>query len=278
MKMKREFMAANIDPKKVEDIIRECAKECILPYFRNLSPDDIQQKNDATMSTVTVADALAEEFLGERLAKLLPGSKIVGEEGTHGNEETAFDPLHEEGSQVWVIDPIDGTNNYSKGSETFCVMLALVEDNEVKKAWIYDACNDSMAYAEKGKGTFIDGQKVTIDNDPPKTGDVGYTTNRAGKQIPDISIKTLRCSGHEYLNILKGKAIFALYSVMKPWDHLAGTFMVKEAGGYVAKWDGSPYTARDSKGGLITANSKATWDKVHGAIPQQALERHKVSP
>ena len=87
-------------------------------------------------------------------------------------------------------------------------------------------------------------------------------------------IANLRCSGLEYFRMVKGEASFSLYSRMKPWDHLAGSFFVQESGGYVRKWDGSEYRPADREGGLITAVNQAVWQSVRNSIPQKKIEKY----
>lgn len=262
---------SSVDLKKVSSILRECAKECILPYFRNLAPHEINKKDDATQSAITIADPLAEKFLSSRLVDLLPDSFVVGEEDTYDNESN-FDYLQDPEKMVWVIDPIDGTANFANDSEVFCIMVALVKDGVVEMAWIYDVCNDSMTVAKKGQGVFINGQKIVLSTPPQEERTKGFAVTKLADQVGDVEITTLHCAGHEYLKVLKNEAIFSVYDFMQPWDHAAGTFMIEEAGGYVAKWDGSPYSAKDKTGGIIVANNKETWQKVKNAIPDKVLQ------
>src|SRR5262249_47929287 len=76
--------------------------------------------------------------------------------------------------------------------------------------------------------------------------------------------RSLRCAAHEYLAIARGEAHFSLYSRVKPWDHLPGTLMVEEAGGFAAKWDKQPYAPQDVTTGLIVSSSKEVWEDVFG--------------
>ena len=96
---------------QVGELIREVAATIVLPRFRHLSSDEIQQK--APGDLVTVADKESERALTSGLTALLPGSRVVGE------ESVAADPsLIErvgEGGAVWIVDPVDGTNNFAAG-------------------------------------------------------------------------------------------------------------------------------------------------------------------
>lgn len=273
--MKSEFMTASIDPGKVSDLLRECARKHILPYHGKLLDHHKSFKGGNPHNEVTVADRESEEFLTRELRKLIPDSVVVGEEATEEDKRIP-DLLKDPANVVWVIDPIDGTSNFARGSDTFCVMVALVEGGETRMSWIYDVTKDSMAFAEKGKGAFVDGRKIGIDpNNPAEQGFAGY---RILDKVTNITINTLRCAGHEYLRVAKGEAAFAIYSFMKPWDHLAGVLLVQEAGGHTGRWDGAPYKPGDTKGGIIAAATAQIWQKVRGMIPDKSLQKQGVSP
>lgn len=274
---KSVFMATSIDPEKVNEVLRECARDIILPYHGALEDHHVERKNDATNSKVTIADKESEEFLTEKLQALLPGSYVVGEEAAEENPEI-LDYLNDPEKAVWVIDPIDGTSNYARGDDTFCVIVALVADGKTQMGWIYDVRNDSMAFAQKGQGTFIDGQKTEIDPQVEREGSTGYAGYSFMDQVKNITLETLRCSGLEYTRIAKGEAVFSIYRMMKPWDHLAGTLLVEEAGGYVRKWGGSAYDPHDRTGGIISASNQEIWQEVRDLIPQKSLEKMGLAP
>jgi fructose-1,6-bisphosphatase/inositol monophosphatase family enzyme len=69
-----------------------------------------------------------------------------------------------------------------------------------------------------------------------------------------------RCAAHEYRLIASGHAHFSLYNRLMPWDHLAGTLIHAEAGGYSARFDGSPYLPTHVDGGLLIAPDADTWN------------------
>jgi fructose-1,6-bisphosphatase/inositol monophosphatase family enzyme len=67
-------------------------------------------------------------------------------------------------------------------------------------------------------------------------------------------LSTLSCAGAEYLELLSGRADFCIYRITKPWDHAAGTLMMREAGGDAVRFDGAPYEpAQALNSGLIAA-------------------------
>lgn len=255
-------MVAASDRSKVEEIIKTCARLYVMPYFRQLQDDHITYKNDDPNNPVTIADEQSEIYLESKLTDLIQGSLVVGEENVEKNPEV-IDYLRDPHNVVWVIDPIDGTRNFKDGDETFCIIVALVAHGETQLGWIYNPNTDTMAFAAKGEGFYINGQKVELDSSAKlEDGAKGYTRSKYASKIDGVNVESLGCSGQEYVRMAQGEALFSLYGYMKPWDHLAGVLMVKEAGGFAQKFMGTDYHPHDQKGGLITANSEATWRAV----------------
>ena len=120
-------MSNNIDIERVAAIIREVAAAEALPRWRNLGSGDIIEKAGPD-DLVTVADRAVEVALSQRLVDLLPGACVVGEEAVHADPRRL--ELFKSDGPVWVIDPIDGTSAFAKGSPDFAVMVGLVEKGD----------------------------------------------------------------------------------------------------------------------------------------------------
>ena len=138
----------NVDIDAVTGLMRSVAEAEILPRFRALGDRESWEKRSGAV--VTVADEKAEAALADGLAAILPGSGIVAEEASEKAPET-LDALNRPGP-VWVVDPIDGTANFSEGKACFAVMIALAVDGETVAGWIYDPVAGSIAVAERGGG------------------------------------------------------------------------------------------------------------------------------
>lgn len=261
-------MTGAIDCNRISALIREAAATCIMPRFKNLKSDQIAMKSDNPADIVTIADREAEEFLTRELTALHPGSVVVGEEATAQDESIPL-LLKDKSRDVWVLDPLDGTANFEKGSTTFCVMAAYVSEGRTKAVWIYDPSTGRMATAVAGQGAFIDGERISVAQGAavPQRGFIGWKIRnqvqieRSGL-TKDTEITTLGCAGHEYLALATGRAGFSVYKKIKPWDHLPGALLVAEAGGIIRKLDGSPYVPGDETGGIIAAANGEIWQAV----------------
>src|SRR3954454_4482460 len=137
-------------------LLREIALVEVLRRFRQLQKHEIREKSPGDF--VTIADEAMEAALAPKLAALLPGSLLVGE------EDCARDPsvMRRLASDqpVWVIDPVDGTANFAEGKEQFCSMMALIERDQVLGGWIYDPVTDTTSYAVKGGGAWSAGHRL----------------------------------------------------------------------------------------------------------------------
>lgn len=263
-----------VDAERVAVFIREAAREFILPRFRQLLEHEISAKT-GPRDLVTQADIDAENYLSRVLPDYLPGSFVLGEEGVSGGA-VGIDLLQDRESDLWVVDPVDGTYNFVHGRDEFAVMVALVRGGVCRMAWIYDAPGDRMTIAEAGGGAFTEREKIRVRPVaalPEMSGFIsprffpkGMQDDIARKRALFESCFPLGSAAHEYLRVADGRAQFSIYSRLKPWDHLPGALIVGEAGGHVAKWDGRPYTPQDHDVGLIGAASREIWESVRGVF------------
>ncbi len=123
-----------IDPATVQRFVEETAAEEIMVRFRRLAEHEIRAKEGGEL--VTAADIASEARLTRLLQDYLPGSLVVGEEGTSERPEVL--ELLQGAGPVWLIDPVDGTGNFAAGRPTFAVMVALVEKGVILASWIHE--------------------------------------------------------------------------------------------------------------------------------------------
>ncbi len=250
----------------VEQIIKQAAQEIVLPYFRNLSDDKIEEKEPGEI--VTIADRLSEEFLHEQLATILPEAELVGEEAVAANAATLDHLAHD---QCWIIDPIDGTSNYAAGHAPFGIIIALSERNRTIAGWLYDPLSDRMCHAHLAGGAFINGIRTHA---PPRPEGLPVAALATGFMTDDQREKILaraadryqivnipRCAAEQYPRLALGENHVSVFERTLPWDHAAGILFLNEAGGKAVRWDGSEYRPADRKRGLLGASSPELWDE-----------------
>lgn len=252
----------------VHAIIREAAERAILPRYRTLAKEQVTAK--AADDVVTVADHESEAILADLLSRLLPEAAIVGEEAASA-DPALLDRL---GSALcWIIDPLDGTNNFASGSPPFGVLVALVEAGETIAGWIYDPLNGRFCHAERGKGAWIGGDRVqsrASGQEPPVAAISVVFMDPAQREAvkahiaPHYSLADIpRCAAEQYPRVVLGQNDIAIFERTLPWDHAAGVLFLNEAGGKAARPDGTSYRVADhARPGLIGAATPALWDQL----------------
>ena len=248
-------------------LMRRVSEEAILPRFRNLSSGEIIEKAEDDL--VTVADREAEIMLSEGLAKLDPSLAIVGEEAAHA------DPSVLEGlsSDCWIIDPIDGTHNFAHGNPPFGILLARASAGLTQSGWIYDCVSGRFCAAHRGAGAFVNGERVasrvTGETPPVAAISVIFLDPERRKSVqrhiaPHYrTVETPRCAAEQYPRLALGQNDVSFFERTLAWDHAAGTLWLEEAGGAIARPDGSPYRVDEhERTGLIGAASPALWEEL----------------
>ena len=268
-----------IDPQRVTEIIRETTKLDILPRFRNLSDSEIMEKSPGDI--VTVADYEAEKRLTSRLSDMHPSANILAEEAVSkiGCNLDNYCSMED----TWLIDPVDGTRNFSKGIPIFAVVVAFVRKSVTELAWIHLPMENATFFAERGNGAFIiDGPRLTAANEVDLDTMKGLLNLRAfDDKIPPEKIKNrssifyelknFRCAGFDFVELARGNKHFSLYRRLWPWDHAAGTLIFQEAGGYVARIDGSDYNPLSRIWGLLCAPNFDSWKKIYTQLTTSNL-------
>ena len=267
-----------VDIERVATIIRQVAAEEALPRWRNLGHGDIVEKAGPD-DLVTVADRAVEIALTRQLIDVLPGSCVVGEEAVHADPRGLA--LFKSDLPVWVIDPIDGTSAFAKGSPDFAVMVGLVEKGELAAGWIFAPVTGDSVCGQRGDGVWRSSEtgfrRLPAPKRPDKLAEMRGITGRrlmtverksritaAAKQF--AAIDTATCAGLEYPRLLGGAAHFALYNKSEPWDHLPGLALASELGFHFAKHDGTPYRPGDNSGGLLVAPDRQSWRAIHALL------------
>ena len=252
----------------VHAIMLDAAERAILPHYQSLAAHQIEDK--AADDVVTVADHESEEILAEGLARLLPEAAIVGEEAAHADPSL----LGKLGDALcWIIDPVDGTNNYAAGRPPFGILVALAEAGETVAGWILDPLTGRFCHAARGKGAFIGEERVfarSSGTEPaiaaislvfadPARREALRTQIAPHYRLVDIP----RCAAEQYPRLVLGQNDISVFERTHAWDHAAGVLFLNEAGGKAARPDGSPYRVDElGRTGLLGAASPALWDEL----------------
>jgi fructose-1,6-bisphosphatase/inositol monophosphatase family enzyme len=260
----------NLDPltQEVYVVMHDAAHRAIMPRYQQLAAADIVDK--AADDVVTVADTEAEAILFEGLAKIRPEATLVGEEAAHA-DPALLDRLGDD--LCWIVDPLDGTNNFAKGKPPFGVMVALSEGGETVAGWIYDPITGRFCHAVRGGGAFMMGERVTamVQPRPRPVAAISLVfmdpaRREAVKQavLPHYDVVDIpRCAAEQYPRLAFGINDVSIFERTLAWDHAAGVLFLNEAGGKAARPDGRAYRVDEAHlPGLIGAASPKLFDEL----------------
>jgi len=194
---------------------------------------------------VTDADFAAEKLLLQNLQSGRFADPVLSEEngGAWRDEET-----------FWTIDPLDGTLNYAVGNPLFGLNIAYVENGKATHGVSYLPYLDELFYAEKGKGAFFNGKKITCPKRLLAQSIIFCAWSKRSPQKDRQGLRYVEDISHAALSIRDpgttslGLAYVAcgryggyVYNNATPWDITAGALMIEEAGGRVTDFEGKPW-------------------------------------
>lgn len=217
------------------------------PSFRRARTKSTQ------LDLVTKADGLSERLIISRLAKKFPGHKILAEEQYCRDQASGYSVNLSD--FTWVIDPLDGTTNYSHQFPVYCVSIALVQRDQVILGVVYNPNLDEMFHASAGRGAYLNGRRIRVS----KIKALGQGLLCTGfpyiiRQKPSdnfrnfqrfcLTAQAIRRAGSAALDlcyVAAGRLDGFWERELKPWDTASGALMVCEAGGQISDFKGSPY-------------------------------------
>jgi len=202
-------------------------------------------RKGAFTNLVTDVDKASEDMIISTVKKAFPAHSIVAEESGEYTQEEEF---------KWVIDPLDGTTNYSHGFPFFSVSIGVLYKDEVKIGIVYDPSRNELFEAQESKGAFLNGKPIRVSENKKLEESLlatGFAYNIEGKlaNIKNFEnmlkyAQAIRRAGSAAIDLcyvacgrLDGFWEFGL----SPWDTSAGQLMIKEAGGKVTKLDNSKF-------------------------------------
>lgn len=243
-----------IDLGEVGRLVDRVAVEVVLPHFRDLAPEEVHLKGPGDY--VTDHDLEAERVITAALAEIAPGVPVVGEEAVAA-DEGVLRALHE--PLVFVVDPIDGTRAFVEGTEEFSVMVALVERGEPVAAWVALPAVGERVWGVRGEGLFLDkdGRSERIGPRPRHEGvlRVGLAARTPAAPVPGLEVSRVLGAGDVYRDLVVGELDAVVFHRTRPWDHAPGAVFLRELGGVLERWDGTPYRADDERDTLLGAAS-----------------------
>ncbi len=218
---------------------------------------------------VTTADLMSEEFLKKRLAEIEPSAGFLGEESWNVNYP---DP------PFWVVDPLDGTNNYAHGYPVFAVSIAFWNGSSIETGCIYDPSRNEVFSAVSGKGAKLNDSVISTTDIDGLEGCIlatGFPYHRKpsnlGVNLEILKyflgrVQGIRRSGSAALDlayVAAGRLDGFWEEHLKPWDMAAGSLIVREAGGETSSFSGGKW---DISSTGIVASGKSIHQEIRRGI------------
>ena len=217
---------------------------------------------------VTSADRAAEAAVLDRIRRDFPEHWILAEESGRTGGADGPDPRPPPGVLQWVIDPLDGTTNFTHRFPHFSVSLALVDHDGPLLGVVHDPTRGETFYASRGGGAFLDSARARARLGQPQRLDVtatralrlalvatGFAYTRATSPTNNLlefnrvvpQVRCIRRAGSAALDlayVAAGRLDAYWEYHLQPWDVAAGALLVREAGGVLTRIDGGPWDLR----------------------------------
>ncbi len=226
----------------------------------------IERKMGQATNLVTEIDKQSEALIIKKIKQHFPAHDILAEESGSHNIKSEF---------RWVIDPLDGTTNFTHALPIFSVSIAVEHNGEIVAGAIYDPSSDEMFSAEKGSGAFLNGKRIRVSTSQTLiesllvTGfpyNVKENPNHAVEHFVNFlmegqGVRRLGSAALDLAYIAAGRLDGFWEVFLNPWDKAAGILLVQEAGGSVTDFRGKPAS-------IYEPNTLAT----NGTIHEHMLE------
>ncbi len=223
-------------------VTKQLAKRELLSRFKQISHDT---KLDGSL--ITQADLVMQQSMQSALASAWPHINFLGEEMS---PDSQLGLLNDTKQGLWVLDPLDGTMNFSMGIPFFSVSLALLWDKKIQAGVVYDPIRDECFTALQGQGAYLNGQRFDLSAlaqvEQLRVGTVDYKrlpTKLATQLINNPPYQSQRSFGSVALDwcwLAAGRGQVYVHGKQNLWDYAAGALILSEAGGYACTLEGEP--------------------------------------
>jgi myo-inositol-1(or 4)-monophosphatase len=197
-------------------------------------PNGTRANRKSDKSLVTDADIAADRLITAALQDQYPQDQIISEEKTTQISDAT--------RPTWVVDPIDGTTNYSLGLNIWGVSIARVENGWPVVGVLYFPLLNQLYQAQLGAGAYLNNQSIQVSHPEKKLLDTFFVSCPHTWQNYNVKIpyknRVFGCATYEMSLVARGAAIIGFHSRLKIWDVAAAWLLIKEAGGTIKPYSG----------------------------------------
>ncbi len=242
------------------DFAVSAAKEAGKIHRKYFEKDTKTREKSSSFDLITIADTEAEKEIAVLIKEEFPNHNILAEEGKYKKTKSLYS---------WIVDPLDGTNNFSFGIPLFCVSIALAKKGKVILGVVYDAMRDELFVAEKGKGAYLNGKKIKVSEAASLNKSLlitGFYYDRGKAMLSNleaikiffqkdiVGLRRLGAAALDLSYIACGRATGFWEFKLSPWDFAAGKLLIEEAGGKITNKTGGKIKLEESY--VIASNGK----------------------
>lgn len=224
-------------------LVREVAQTEVMPRFLDVG---ISRKTDGSL--LTEADLAAQAAFAAKLPAIID-CPMLGEEMPPQRQNELWQ-YNRQG--LWVVDPIDGTNNFINGLPHFALSCAFIRNGRPQLGVIYNPVSDECFYAERGGGAFLNGRPLPLRNVHKQLHEAvagveikylrsGKLSSRMNTLAPFGSIRSMGSSTLDWCYLASGRYDIYVHGGQKLWDYAAGALIFEEAGGKLATLEGDGF-------------------------------------
>jgi len=223
-------------------------------------------KNDSEL--VTQADTRCQKIIIDHIKENYPDHGFIAEEGDEG--KIFKQPPRGNEKLWWIIDPIDGTNNFAHRILFFSVSIAVMHEGKSVVGVVFEPATDSMFTAVKGGEAQLNGRRITVSEENiDRFSSVGLESHFENgvpgwvvEMIQRTRFRNLGTTAIQLAYVAKGSFVATIVNTPKLWDIAAGTLIAETAGAIITDWQGKKVFPVDldiydgQKSHLIVANKK----------------------
>lgn len=241
---------------KITEIVKEAGKIILSAH----NQENTVTAKEGKKNFVTKYDVAVQEFLFRELGKDFPDAQFIGEEGENDISTNGL---------RFIIDPIDGTTNFMQDYRCSCISVALCNGNDVVAGVVYNPYTDELFSAEKDKGAYLNGNRISVSERPLSDGLALFGTSPYHPENTDETFSLLRkvfdfsrdirrsgSAAYDICMIACGRCEVFFEKSLQPWDIAAGTLILKEAGGIALNYQGRDISF-SAPNDVVFANPKA---------------------
>jgi myo-inositol-1(or 4)-monophosphatase len=227
---------------KILDVATAAARLAGRRAMADINSSKVSIKN--TNELVTQTDSLCQKIIIDHIKKNFPDHGFIAEEGSNG--KLFKQPPRSSEPFWWVIDPIDGTNNFVHRIPSFSVSIGVMYEDRPVAGVVFDPAADSIFTAVEGGDAQYNGTCITVSSDPiSEFASIAIDSNLHGYMHPGIvqlmlrtRFRNLGSTALHLAYVAKGGLVGAVIVCPRLWDIAAGALIVERAGGILTDWNG----------------------------------------